>query len=100
MSPEPARSFRKQFAQLFRIRTLRDMFAGRAAWFGSSEEFMRRYYVTYEDRRQTIAQIKHLKRLYMETTQILRRFVSSGEILCSPADSMSTIFPVLGIRQA
>ena len=61
---------------------------------------MRRYYVTYEDRRQTNSQIKHLKRLYVETTQILRRFVPSGEILCSPADSMSTIFPVLGIQEA
>ena len=100
MAPEPSRSFRKQFAQLFRIRTLRDMFAGRATWFGSSEEFMRRYYVTYEDESQTRAQIKHLKRLYVETTQILRRSVPSGEMLCATADSRSTIFPILGIRQA
>ena len=61
---------------------------------------MQRYYVTYEDRIQSNAQIKHLKRLCVDTTQILRRFVPSGEILCSPADSMSTIFPVLGIREA
>ena len=61
---------------------------------------MRRYYVTYDDRIHTTSQIRHLKRLYLEITQILRRFIPSGDISSAPTGSKSTSLPVLGIQES
>ena len=99
MVPEPGRSFRKQFAQLFRIRTLHDLFAGRDTWFPSCNEFILRFMVNGLQMGYDSSQCKLLRRLYIEVTQILRRIQPIGAILREPIPdaSIPANIPYLGI---
>ena len=82
MVPEPARTFRMQFAQAFRIRSLRDLFGGRSTWFSSSSEFVLRFSTHTAEHSLEVGKTKLLRRLYVEATQILRRFQPEGVLLC------------------
>ena len=72
MVPEPARTFRMQFAQAFRIRSLRDLLGERSTLFDSYFEFVLRFSTHSDGTRAEVSTTKLLRRLYVKATQFLR----------------------------